>query len=234
MNNIYGFWSHKYDFSEINKYNWKLVFKDTFGLDIKRISLLSMLFALEIVITIISKYLMGALTIFQFYTVEFSLIGILFIYLSTNWLYASIICIFSNFLRVILPAPSDFIGVLAMTLSDISFLITFAIVFLILKKIILFKVKKDNQIRWYITIIVLSGIIAMISSAFLSMLANHYFIFDMYNTLYPGIMPEKNSVLWISYLWSGFIVSVIKFTINVFTFSFFIKLLVNLINKHLF
>ncbi|ALD66167.1 ECF transporter S component [Spiroplasma cantharicola] len=234
MENTYSFWGHKYDFAEINKYNWRMVLKDNFVLDIKRISLLAMLFAIEIVFTIISKYTIGGLAIAEAFTIEFSLIGILFIYLATNVCYAALFNILANSLRMVLPLPSNVIGVLAMTISDLSFIIFFAFIFFLLKRSILFKIKKENQMKWYLLLIVIAGALATIISALISFACNQNFIFQWYSTLYPGIMPQKNSYGWNVLLWTGFGVSIAKLSLNLTIFLFSAKLLVKLINKHLF
>ncbi|WP_339029516.1 ECF transporter S component [Spiroplasma endosymbiont of Cantharis nigra] len=234
MENTYNFWSHKYDFAEINRYNWRMVLKDNFVLDIKRISLLAMLFAIEILFTIISKYTIGGLAIAEAFTIEISLIGILFIYLTTNVFYAAIFNIAANSLRMVLPLPSNYIGVLAMTISDLTFIISFAIIFFSLKKIVLFKIKKENQLKWYLLLIAISGTLAIMISAFISLICNQHFIFEWYEVLYPGIVPEKNSYGWNILLWTGFGVSIAKLGVNLIIFLLTTKLLVKLINKHLF
>ncbi|AUB31372.1 ECF transporter S component [Spiroplasma floricola] len=234
MENEYGFWNHKYDFAEINKYNWRLVLKDNFQLNIKKITLLSMLFAFEVLLTIFSKYVLGGLLIMGFYSIEVSFFGILFIYLSSNIVYSAIINILVNSMRIVLPLGSDPIGVVAMTLSDLSFLIAFAVVFFFLKRSLLFRVKENNKMKYYLWMIVISGILATLISASLSLLYNQTFIFEWYRTLYPALIPEKNSTLWFSIMFVGFGVTIAKFFCNLLLFVISVKILVNLINKHLF
>ncbi|WP_338985434.1 ECF transporter S component [Spiroplasma endosymbiont of Diplazon laetatorius] len=237
MENYYGFWSHKYDFAEINRYNWRLVMKDIFYLDIKKISLLSMLFAVEIFLTIFSKYAFGAIPIANFFTMEISFVGIMFIYISSNFIYASIFCAAANSLRIVLPFGSDPIGVLAMTLSDVSFLAFFAIFFFLLKKYWLFKVESDNQIKYYIAIIAVCGFVASFMSAFTSLVLNDLFIFEWYKNVWPDtgkIIGDKGSATWISLLFIAFGVSLLKFAANLIIICLSIKTLVYLINKHLF
>ncbi|WP_339021445.1 ECF transporter S component [Spiroplasma endosymbiont of Atherix ibis] len=234
MKNEYGFWNHKYDFAEINKYNWRLVLKDNFQLNIKKITLLSMLFAVEIILTIFSKYVIGGLLIMGFYTIELSFFGILFIYLCSNIVYSTIINILVNFMRIALPLGSDIVGVVAMTLSDLSFLIAFAVIFFFLKRTLLFRAKSHNKMKYYLWIIVISGILATFISASLSFLYNQTFIFEWYRTFYPSLIPQKNSVLWFSILFVGFGVTIAKFICNLLLFTISVKIIVNLINKNLF
>ncbi|QHX36486.1 ECF transporter S component [Spiroplasma sp. BIUS-1] len=230
MENVYGFWNHKYDFSELNKYNYKEVLKDTFKLDIKRVSILAMLFALEIVLTVINKYTLGFLTL-GFFTIEVSFVGVLFIYLSSNILYASLLGVLANCLRLAL--GSDPVGILIMSLLDVTFLIFFATIFFFLKKYWLLKVKSKNQIKYYIAIIVITGLIATFITSGFALLYNDTFIFEMYRKLYGDVIPQKNTTEWYSLLLASMGVTIAKFAFSIILFSFCIKPLVNLINKHL-
>ncbi|AUM62488.1 ECF transporter S component [Spiroplasma monobiae] len=233
MEEQYGFWSHKYDFAEINKYNWRLVLKDSYKLDIKKIAFISLLLAFEIVLTIINKYTFGLLLIMNTYTIEMSFFGIMFAYISTNLTYASIICIVSNSIRIVVPGGSDWVGVLAMTLADITFLIVFSITFFFLKKYWLLKVKSENKIKYYLGIVIISGILSIFLTGVFTMSYNDIFVFDLYILIYPDyekILKES----WLLFLLVGFGVTLIKYILNLIFLAVSLKILVKLINKHLF
>ncbi|ATZ18267.1 ECF transporter S component [Mesoplasma melaleucae] len=225
MDKKYRLWNYKYDFAEINLKNWKEVFKDTFKLNIRKIALLSMLFAIEIIMTIISKVIMGIAIpmIVGVYTIEISFFVILIIYLCSNYIYASILSISAIWFRLLL--GSEPIGLLSMMISDMFFLTIFAIVLFILKKFILFKFNFKNQITILIYLICIAGLISMIGSGFISMLCNDKFIFNMY------YLHDDGSGYWTMLLWVGFGVTIAKYIINILLFISTIKVLLILLKQ---
>ncbi|AGY41690.1 Substrate-specific component RibU of riboflavin ECF transporter [Mesoplasma florum W37] len=225
MDKKYKLWNYKYDFSEINLKNWKEVLKDTFKLNTRKIALLSMLFAIEILITIISKVIMGLAIpmIVGVYTIEISFFVILIIYLCSNYIYASILSITAIWFRLLL--GSEPVGLLSMMISDTAFLTIFAVLFFILKKFIFLKFKFKNQIKILIVLICFAGLISMIGSGFISMLCNDKFIFEMY------YLSDDGSGYWKMLLWVGFGVTLAKYSINILLFASTLKVLLILIKQ---
>ncbi|ATQ35755.1 hypothetical protein MENTO_v1c06230 [Mesoplasma entomophilum] len=225
MNKKYKIWNYKYDFAEINFKNWKEVFHDTFRLNIRKLALLSMLFAFEILMTIISKIIMGIAIpmIVGVYTIEISFFVILIIYLCSNYLYASILSISAIWFRLLL--GSEPIGLLSMMISDMVFLTIFAIVFFFLKKFILLRFEFKNQIKVFAYLISIGGLISMFASGFISMLCNDTFIFNMY------YLSDSDSGYWNMLLWVGFGVTLAKYVINIILFISTIKVLFILIKQ---
>ncbi|ATZ21113.1 ECF transporter S component [Mesoplasma coleopterae] len=225
MNKKYKIWNYKYDFAEINFKNWKEVFSDTFRLNIRKVALLSMLFAFEILMTIISKIIMGIAIpmIVGVYTIEISFFVILIIYLCSNYLYASILSISAIWFRLLL--GSEPIGLLSMMISDMVFLTIFAIVLFFLKKLILLRFEFKNQIRVFAYLICVAGFISMLVSGFISMLCNDSFIFNMY------YLSDNDSGYWNMLLWVGFGVTLAKYVINIILFISTIKILFILIKQ---
>lgn len=225
MERKYKLWSYKYDFAEINSKNWKSVMKDTFKLNARRIALLAMLYAIEIIMTIISKFVMGMAIpmILGVYSIEISFFVILIIYLCSNYLYASFLSITAIWFRFLL--GSEPIGLLSMMISDMVFLTIFVLVLFPLKKFVLFKFNFKNQIRTLVYLICISGLISMIGSGFISMLCNDKFIFGMY------YLSDDGSGYWNILLWAGFGVTIVKYVINILLFIFTIKILLILVNQ---
>ncbi|AVN64636.1 MULTISPECIES: ECF transporter S component [Mesoplasma] len=225
MDKKYKLWNYKYDFSEINLKNWKEVLKDTFKLNTRKIALLSMLFAIEILMTIISKVIMGLAIpmIVGVYTIEISFFVILIIYLCSNYIYASILSITAIWFRLLL--GSEPIGLLSMMISDTTFLTIFAISFFVLKKFIFLKFIFKNQIKILIVLICFAGLISMIGSGFISMLCNDKFIFEMY------YLSDDGSGYWKMLLWVGFGVTLAKYSINILLFASTLKVLLILIKQ---
>ncbi|AVN63954.1 hypothetical protein CG006_03175 [Mesoplasma florum] len=225
MDKKYKLWNYKYDFSEINLKNWKEVLKDTFKLNTRKIALLSMLFAIEILMTIISKVVMGLAIpmIVGVYTIEISFFVILIIYLCSNYIYASILSITAIWFRLLL--GSEPIGLLSMMISDTAFLTIFAISFFILKKFIFLRFKFKNQIKILVLLICLAGLISMVGSGFISMLCNDKFIFEMY------YLSDDGSGYWKMLLWVGFGVTLAKYSINILLFVSTLKVLLILIKQ---
>ncbi|AVN65299.1 hypothetical protein CG002_02965 [Mesoplasma florum] len=225
MDKKYKLWNYKYDFSEINLKNWKEVLKDTFKLNTRKIALLSMLFAIEILMTIISKVIMGLAVpmIVGVYTIEISFFVILIIYLCSNYIYASILSITAIWFRLLL--GSEPVGLLSMMISDTAFLTIFAVLFFILKKFIFLKFKFKNQIKILIALICFAGLISMIGSGFISMLCNDKFIFEMY------YLSDDGSGYWKMLLWVGFGVTLAKYSINILLFASTLKVLLILIKQ---
>ncbi|AAT75934.1 putative permease [Mesoplasma florum L1] len=225
MDKKYKLWNYKYDFSEINLKNWKEVLKDTFKLNTRKIALLSMLFAIEILMTIISKVIMGLAIpmIVGVYTIEISFFVILIIYLCSNYIYASILSITAIWFRLLL--GSEPVGLLSMMISDTAFLTIFAVLFFILKKFIFLKFKFKNQIKILIALICFAGLISMIGSGFISMLCNDKFIFEMY------YLSDDGSGYWKMLLWVGFGVTLAKYSINILLFASTLKVLLILIKQ---
>ncbi|WP_100679739.1 ECF transporter S component [Mesoplasma tabanidae] len=225
MNKKYKLWNYKYDFAEINFKNWKEVFRDTFRLNTRKVALLSMLFTLEILMTIISKVVMGIAIpmIAGVYTIEISFFIILVIYLCSNYIYASILSIGAIWFRLLL--GSEPIGLLSMMISDMTFLTLFAIIFFILKKLILLKTEFKNQIKIFIFLVCLAGLVSMVGSGFISMICNDKFIFNMY------YLSNDGSGYWEMLLWVGFGVTLAKYIINIILFISTIKILFILIKQ---
>ncbi|ASZ09342.1 hypothetical protein CK556_03230 [Mesoplasma chauliocola] len=225
MDKNYKMWSHKYDFAEINTKNYKDVLKDTFKMSIRKIALLSMLFAIEIVMTIISKVVMGIAIpmIVGVYTIEISFFVILIIYIASNYLYASIIMVCSIWFRLLL--GSEPIGLLSMMISDLVFLTSFAIIIFFLKRFILFKFKFKNKNLIFLFLIIFTSIISMLVSGFISMLCNDSFIFAMY------WLQNDNSGYWEMLLWVGFGVTIAKYVVNLILFISVFKVITILIKQ---
>lgn len=208
MNKECKFWKHKYDFSEINSENYKKVIKQYFNLNIKKITILSMLFAVEIVMVVVSKFVMGNFLILGVFAIEISFFPIFCILIVSNVFYTSVLSLIAIWFR--LGLGSEPIGLLSMTITDESFIFSFSLFFFILKKCFLFKFENKNFV--YCLLMSLSVVVASIISGAIAFICNYYFIFDLYK------VPPASLLLWV-----GFGVTIIKFILNFVIFMSFWK-----------
>ncbi|AUF83670.1 hypothetical protein CXP39_02575 [Mesoplasma syrphidae] len=216
------FWTHKADFAEITTRTFKIRIKEYFNLSTKKISYLALLLALEILMSIFSKFVMGLVPISGFFVIEVSFFVILIVLLMSNLFYAMIILQIGVWMRLIL--GSEPVGLIAMAIVDGTYLLFFAM-FLFTSKFIIARVSNDigsNQKKVLILTIFIGIFVALITSA-LALLINYLFILELYGidqsikkTFYPIIVS----------------MTFVKFIINLFLYLSIYKIALTLIKIH--
>ncbi|PPE04675.1 hypothetical protein EELLY_v1c03550 [Entomoplasma ellychniae] len=195
----------------IDGFNLKARIKNYFYLSTRQISLLSLLLAFEMVVVLISKFTLGFWIIGGAYTIELAFFPIIFIALIFNWFYTSIIAVISVWFRTLL--GSEPIGLISLTIADLSFLIVFCCLFYTFKKMFNLLLS-NNQILKYSFWIFISGVIASVVSSLISLVCNYLFIFNLYN------MPPTQWILWL-----GVLITNIKYLLNIAVCCYLFKVL---------
>ncbi|ATZ16576.1 hypothetical protein JN01_0213 [Entomoplasma freundtii] len=171
------FWGYKTDFSEINHRNASLIWHDYFHLTTKKIVLMALMLALNIIMTIFSKYVLGLAPIGGFFVIEISFFTVLLFLMMTNFFYTFIFFEITVWFRFLL--GSEPIGLIAMNLIDGFFLVFFALsVFLFKKWEVTFQVKNHLK-KLFIFEIVAFIIISIITAGF-AVLMNWAFLLNWY------------------------------------------------------
>lgn len=180
------FWGYKTDLSELNFRNAHLIWRDYFKLTTKKIVLMALMLALNIVVTIFSRYVLGLIPIAGFFVIEISFFTVLLFLMMTNFFYTFIFLEITVWFRFLL--GSEPIGLIAMNLTDGFFLIFFALsIFLFKMWLVRFQIKNRFK-KLFIFEIVAYCVITVLTAAF-AVLMNWAFLLDLY------FVPVTKSIL---------------------------------------
>ncbi|WP_036268838.1 ECF transporter S component [Mesoplasma seiffertii] len=198
----YKFWKHKADFAEINRRNFQIRIKEYFSLSTKKVTYLSLLLALEILMTIFSKFVMGLIPVSGFFVIELSFFVILIILLMSNLFYAMLILQAAIWIRLAL--GSEPVGLIAMTLVDGSYLLIFACLLFICKFLIarFSNDLKGNQKKVLVLTIII-GIVSALFAAAIGLLINYAFILELYGidkSAKAGFYPIIVSLTFVKFI----------------------------------
>ncbi|ATZ18844.1 hypothetical protein ESOMN_v1c04620 [Williamsoniiplasma somnilux] len=227
MEQNYRIWSHKYDLSEINKKNYKHVLKEYFALKTSRITILAMLLALNVIFTLISKFLLGMLPIAGFLVVEITFFTILLTQLITNFFYSLIFLELTVWMRMMFTGTTP-VELIAMNLVDGFFLIVFTLLIFLTKLFLVQKqlFKESKNFKIIVLIYVIASVIVVLLTAAFAVWMNDAFLLDMY-----GVDDSfKTSTMY----WTIFGFNILKYSVNVIIFLMLYKVTIILINRYRF
>ncbi|AEM69032.1 ECF transporter S component [Mycoplasma putrefaciens] len=197
---------------KLTKQTKKAVWKQYFAISSSKVALLSMLLALEIVCTLFSKYVMGLIPIYQFLVLELSYWVIAVVVISTNLFWASMFTLTAIFMRFIL--GSEPVGLLSMTLIDLSAVIVLSTSLFIIKRVHLTSNRYQRFLDYEIWWTMLACFISLVVASLVALITNYGFIFKLYN-----IPIETYKV----YLPVTFGFTILKFTVNYTIFLIIFK-----------
>ncbi|WP_026389694.1 ECF transporter S component [[Acholeplasma] multilocale] len=217
----YKLWRHKFDFAEINKRNYHKIIRDYFKLSTKKITVLAMLLAIEVVLTAVTGNIMRLIPLNGFFVIEFSFFMILLILLATNLFYAMLIFLASTWMRMGITGAEP-VGLIAMTITDGSFLLLFAfLIFLIKFFLVRTNNTREQNIKFikYSNIVILFVMVIVVSG--IGVLINWTFILSMY-----GIPDEASGAM----LWPIFGFNILKYSLNAIIYMSMYKAMIGLVN----
>lgn len=215
---LYGY---KTDLAEINRFNYRILLRDYFRLTTKKITLMAMLLALNFVLTIFSKYVLGLAPIAGFFVLEISFVTILMFALINNFFYSFIFLEITIWLRLAL--GSEPIGLLAMNLVDGFFLIIFCFAVFCFKRIMVQKQSSNWMKKLFVFEIIMLSVITLLTSA-VAVLLNYSFLLQLY-------FPQWTKKEILTLLPIIFSLNIAKYFLNVFLYSLTFKPLV-LLARH--
>ncbi|CBW54611.1 ECF transporter S component [Mycoplasma mycoides] len=157
-----------------------------FLLSTNKIALLATLLALQILLTLFSKYVMGALVIFPsapYLKLEINYWVSTVVLTATNLFWSLIFTVASVWMRLLL--GSEPIGLLSLMLVDSSAIIGFATVFYIVKKMFIESNKSETFAKFEILFVVFASVIATLFGGLVAYISNATFIFDLYSIPKP-------------------------------------------------
>ncbi|ARU92044.1 hypothetical protein SCLARK_001534 [Spiroplasma clarkii] len=147
-----------------------------FGLSIFRITLLGMLTAINIILALISFYVLGLFPIFtDFLKLEITFLSYLIIWVCVNGFYALILITPLTWFRLTFMPTNEVIGLLALNLGDIVTLAVFILVMFILK--LVFNRQDTKSMYWQLAV---ASVITIIIANLWNIFANFTFIFRLY------------------------------------------------------
>ncbi|AVP49258.1 ECF transporter S component [Williamsoniiplasma luminosum] len=220
--NLKNIWGNKFDTSEINRRNRKIIIKNYFSLSIKKITLISMMVTLNIVVSAFSKFVIGMVPINGFFVLEVSFFTILIFLLITNLFYTIFFIQMTTWFRVAF--GDEWVGLLAMDLIDSYFIIIFAFILFIVKYLMV-KFKTPNILNKVFWLQIPIFIIVILLTAGFGTLLNWGFLLTIYG------MPEQTQI---GYLPIIFGLNIAKYSINVLIFMLLYKPVLILIKNYQF
>jgi riboflavin transporter FmnP len=197
--------------------------KKYFSFTTYRITLLSVMIALNIVMAVFSKFVMGLIPIFDFLVVEVTFFVYLIVAFSINTFYSAIMIVICTWIR--LPILDDeWVGLIAMTLSD-EFQLIFIMIFVFLfMKII----KIDDFQKKVFVVYIISILLAILLNSALNDAWNYWLTLPLYKKMYgldlSSVMSEYLAVVF------GF--NILKYSINCIIFLMLLKILIHITNRH--
>jgi riboflavin transporter FmnP len=177
-----------------------------FRIDTKRITILAMMVAMNVVMMFFSKYVLGLIPIYNFLVVEVTFFTYLIMLIVTNEFYTLIIIGICSWLRI--PAVNDeWVGVLSMNIIDwVAILIIAALYRLLFKAL-----RIDNKTKkTYVAMSIALGV-GTIAIAAVAVGMNVALSLPLYNKMY-GINFTGHALT--VYLAVVFGFNILKFTIN--------------------
>jgi riboflavin transporter FmnP len=196
-----------------------------FRIDTKRITILAMMVAMNVVMMFFSKYVLGLIPIYNFLVVEVTFFTYLIMLIVTNEFYTLIIIGICSWLRI--PAVNDeWVGVLSMNIIDgVAILIIAALYRLLFKAL-----RIDNKTKkTYVAMSIALGV-GTIAIAAVAVGMNVALSLPLYNKMY-GINFTGHALT--VYLAVVFGFNILKFTINSLIFMALLNVLIILNNKHM-
>jgi len=223
-------WTNTYDFCEVNPTNRRKVTKEYFQISTKKITLLGLLFAVNVVFTLISRFLLGAIPgIAGFLTFNITLWTIFVTFMAFNFFYSVIFLELSVWFRVLY--DPNIPGLIAINLNDLSFLICLALFSFLLNRL-RFHLQKDysptKKVWGYFWTLIVSLIMATLVVSALDVLYNWGFLITIYNKWYGLAFEPNTSWLLITIFWFN----IVQAIINILIFSAIYKISYTLIDKY--
>lgn len=220
----YKIWNYKYDLAEINKYNFREVFRDYFKVTTSKITILSMILALNVLFSIFSIYLMGQVPIFGFLVIELTFFTILLVLLITNLFWSILFLEVTVWMRMLFFPQSGPIGLASMNTIDGFYLIVFAALMFIIK-IIIVRTHKTKAWKWIKIAQIMNLLFVTFLTAGFAILMNHTWILDAY------LLPQ-NKIESYYLLLFGF--NILKYLVNCILYLFLFKTTFVLIKRYRF
>jgi len=227
---LFKVWTSHYDFSEINRTNFKTIFQCYFKLTTKKITLLAMLLVLNILFNFFSKFLLGSIPgIGGFLTFNVTIWTIFIAYIAFNFFYSFILLEITTWFRLLY--DPNIPGIIAINLNDLTFLFFLAF-FVFVINIIRFRIQKDfslkkRRITYYWTLLV-GLILALFVTASFDVLYNWGFMIDLYNKMFGLSFNPGEWWLLITIFWFN----LVQGLINIGLFSLVFKPAYFLINLY--
>ncbi|WFQ96364.1 permease [Mycoplasma feriruminatoris] len=193
-----------------------------FLLSTNKVALLATLLALQILLTLFSKYVMGAIVLFAsapYLKLEINYWVSAVVLTATNLFWSLIFTIASVWMRLLL--GSEPVGLLSLMIVDSSAIIGFAIVLYIFKKMFIMSNKSEVFAKFEVWFVVLASIIATLFGSLCAYISNSSFIFDLY-----GVPRPFEAILVITFSFT-----VIKLTLNHIIFCVVYKRVKVLVKK---
>ncbi|WP_434343534.1 ECF transporter S component [Mycoplasma sp. 06067-C1-B144P-99-0482-3] len=212
---------NNFELEKQTKYSKVQMLRQYFLLSTNKIALLATLLALQILLTLFSKYAMGALVLFAsapYLKLEINYWVSAVVLISTNLFWGLIFTVASVWMRLLL--GSEPVGLLSLMLVDGSAIIGFAIIFFIVKKVFIHSNKLEVFIKFEILFVILSSIFATLFGSLVAYVSNATFIFELY-----GQKPNP-AILGITFLFT-----IIKLVINHTIFCLIYKRVKVLVKK---
>lgn len=215
-------WNYKSDLAEINAKNYRLVFQDYFRLSTKKITILAMILALNIVMTIFSKFVLGLIPVMGFFVIEISFFTVLIFLMISNLFYSLIFLELTVWFRVLL--GSEPVGLIAMNITDGIFLIFFAFL-IFLFKVIAVRLQITNFFKKLFYFEIIAGLLVILLTSGMAVLMNYWFILKLY-----GVHQDQIK----GYLPLIFAFNILKYFINVLIYFGVYQPLMVLIKRYQF
>jgi len=227
---LFKIWTSHYDFSEIDKNNYKVIFKNYFKLTTKKITLLAMLLVLNLLFNLFSKFLLGSIPgIGGFLTFNITIWTIFIAFIAFNFFYSFLLLEISTWFRLVY--DPNIPGILAINLNDLTFLLFLAI-FVFVINVIRFRIQKDfslkkRRITYYWSLLI-GLFLAMIVTASFDVLYNWTFMIDLYNNLFNLSFNPTDPWLLITIFWFN----LVQGLLNIVLFSLVFKPAYFLVNSY--
>ncbi|PPE05266.1 ECF transporter S component [Williamsoniiplasma lucivorax] len=210
-------WGYKLDTAEINKRNRKIIIRNYFALPVKKISLIAMILALNVVVSIFSKFVNFH---FWFFVLEVSFFTILIFLFFSNLFYTIIFIQIATWFRVLF--GDEWVGLLAMDLID-CFFITLTATILFWAKFVMVRLQTSNILSKIFWVQIPLLILIILITAGFGTLLNWWFLLSAYK------VPVETRA---GYLPIIFGLNIAKYAINVFIFILIYKPVLLLIKNY--
>ncbi|QBQ07497.1 ECF transporter S component [Spiroplasma gladiatoris] len=204
--------------------NWKTYFK----LTPYKVSILGVIVALNILLSLISVYALAPFTMAGFLRVEISFLTYLIAWKLVNGFYALLIITPTTWLRYAGIDPNaEPIGMTSMNLSDLFALATF------IGLSFIFQLKNDEvgKMKFHIKFIFVAILVSLLTGVW-NIFLNFSFILDLYST-YFGVEAIQNLKNW---AFAGLLIffNLIKYVVNFWLFLTFYETIKIIYKKRVF